>query len=98
MGANGRLFLNSAELIMASNLDTWDAIRALNRAMTAYLTAVSTMGVLFFSWFSKRDELLNPLYHPVVKSRIKKITDAQNKIVREESSEEVHDDFGGDLW
>jgi len=87
MAANGRFFLNSAALIMASDLTTWKMIRALNTAMVAYLVAVSTVGVLFFTWFTDRAESTDPLNHPVVKSRLKKIAEAQGKIDRGEHIE-----------
>ena len=95
MAANGRFFLNSAALIMASDLTTWKMIRALNRAMTAYLVAVSTVGVLFFTWFTDRKESTDPINHPVVKSRLKKIAEAQSKIDRGHTEEDPYEVWEG---
>jgi len=95
MGANGRLFLNSVALIMASDLSTWQTIRAMNRAMTAYLTAVCTVGVLFFSWFSNRHEAIDPLNHPIVKARLRQITEARGKIDRGGYEEDPYDAWEG---
>ena len=53
MGANGRFFLNCVALILASDLDLWPKIKVMTTVSGLYFTAVSTMGVLFFSWFSK---------------------------------------------
>ena len=79
MGSNGRFFLNITALIQASNLPTWEMIRALIKAGVIYLAAVSTMGVLFFSWFSKRRrEDLNPFENPTVKSRLAKLKKAKD--------------------
>ena len=80
MGANGRFFLNMVSLILVSNLTTWTMIRALIEAGTIYLTAVCTMGFLFFSWFSKnRNEDINPFQNPIVKDRLHRLATARNK-------------------
>jgi len=79
MGANGRFFLNCVELVLATDLAVWPKIKMLTSVTGIYLTAVSTMGILFFSWFTKnRKEDVNPLENPTVKDRLKRLATARN--------------------
>ena len=80
MGANGRFFLNIVALIMASDLlPVWKKIKALMKAGALYLTAVSTMGVLFFSWFSgSKKEDTDPFKNPTVIDRLRRLAKARN--------------------
>ena len=95
MGANGRFFLNCVALILASDLSTWAKIGALLRAGALYLTAVCTMGVLFFSWFSKnRNEDVDPFQNPTVKDRLHRLATARNKYY-ERPDERFQDREGG---
>lgn len=80
MGANGRFFLNIVNLILASNLETWKMIKALMKAGILYLSAVSTMGVLFFNWFAgDKKEDLNPFANPTVMDRLQRLKEARDK-------------------
>ena len=79
MGANGRFFLNIVALIMASDLETWKMIKALMKAGALYLTAVSTMGILFFSWFSgSKEEDADPFKNVTVQDRLRRLARARN--------------------
>ena len=80
MGANGRFFLNIVSLILASDLKTWKMIKALMKAGALYLSAVSTMGMLFFNWFSgSKEEDINPLQNATVKDRLGRLVVARAK-------------------
>jgi len=79
MGANGRFFLNCVELVLAADLDLWPKIKMLTSVTGIYLTAVSTMGILFFSWFTKnRKEDVDPLDNSTVKDRLRRLATARN--------------------
>jgi len=79
LGANGRFFLNCVALILASDLDLWPKIKTMTAVSGVYLTAVSTMGILFFSWFTKnRQEDVDPLQNPTVKDRLRRLATARN--------------------
>ena len=80
MGANGRFFLNIVNLILVSDLETWKMIKALIKAGALYLTAVSTMGLLFFNWFAgDKKEDLNPFANPTVIDRLLRLKEARDK-------------------
>lgn len=77
MAANGRLFLNSTAIILASDLTVWRKIRAIHRAAAAYLFAVCTVGKLFFKWSDDdRAMTTDPYHHPIVKARLKRLAQA----------------------
>lgn len=79
VGANGRFFLNCVSLIMAADMNVWPKIKTLIPVSGIYLSAVSTMGLLFFSWFSKnRKEDADPLNNPVVQDRLRRLANARN--------------------
>jgi len=80
LGANGRFFLNCVSLIHAADLDVWPKIKLMLTVSGLYLTAVSTIGVVFFSWFStNRSEDIDPLWNPVVQHRLGRLIEARKK-------------------
>ena len=79
LGANGRFFLNCVSLILASDMEVWPKIKTMIFVSGLYLTAVSTIGILFFSWFTKeRKEDVDPLQNSIVRDRLRRLATARN--------------------